>query len=273
MLLILFNRDVKGMLILDFHAGHFTQGNCMATATEIHADSFVSAADALGVSLNEAQARQFVRYYDELMRRNERVNLTAITDWEAVQSRHFLDSLSAARALPPDMLRSGSFIDVGSGGGFPGIPMKLAFPAMRGTLLDSTAKKTAFLSHVCDALDLKGMLVRTGRAETLAHEAELREKFDIAFARAVAEVAALAELTLPFARVGGIVVMHKKADIADELERAQNAIETLGGRLREVLPITLPELDDRALVVLEKTRPTPERYPRRPGMPAKRPLA
>ena len=144
---------------------------------------------------------------------------------------------------------------------------------MRGTLLDSTAKKTAFLSHVCDALELQGMSVRTGRAETLARETELREKFDIAFARAVAEVAALAELTLPFARVGGIVVMHKKADIADELERAQNAIETLGGRLREVLPISLPQLDDRALVVLEKTRPTPERYPRRPGMPAKRPLA
>lgn len=245
----------------------------MATATEIHADSLVSAADALGVRLNEAQARQFVRYYAELARWNERVNLTAITDWEAVQSLHFMDSLTAARALPPDILRTGAFIDVGSGGGFPGIPMKLAFPDLSGTLLDATAKKTAFLSHICDALELQGMSVRTGRAETLAHEAELREKFDIAFARAVAEVAALAELTLPFVQVGGIVVMHKKADIAEELTRARGAIETLGGELRELLPVTFPGLDDRALVVIEKLRPTPERYPRRPGMPAKRPIA
>ena len=121
-------------------------------------------------------------------------------------------------------------------------------------------------------LELEGISARTGRAETLAHEAEMRERFDIAFARAVAEVAALAELTLPFARVGGRVVMHKKADIAAELERARGAIETLGGELREVLPVTIPGLDDRALVVIEKIRPTPERYPRRPGMPAKRPL-
>ena len=245
----------------------------MATATEIHADSLVSAADALGVRLNETQARQFVRYYAELARWNERVNLTAITDWEAALSRHFIDSLTAARALPPDTLRTGAFIDVGSGGGFPGIPMKLAFPQLSGTLLDATAKKTAFLSHVCDALEMQDITVRTGRAETLAHEAELREKFDIAFARAVAEVAALAELTLPFVQVGGIVVMHKKADIADELTRARGAIETLGGELRELLPVTFPGLDDRALVVIEKLRPTPERYPRRPGMPAKRPLA
>ena len=244
----------------------------MATATEIHAGSLVSDADTLGISLTETQARQFVRYYAELARWNERVNLTAITDWEAVRSRHFLDSLSAACALPDELLQAGSFIDVGSGGGFPGIPLKLALPGMSGLLLDATAKKTAFLAHVCETLGLEDISAQTGRAETLAHEAEMREGFDIAFARAVAEVATLAELTLPFARVGGRVVMHKKADIAAELERARGAIETLGGELREVLPVTLPGLDDRALVVIEKIRPTPERYPRRPGMPAKRPL-
>ena len=244
----------------------------MATATEIHAGSLVSDADALGISLTETQASQFVRYYAELARWNERVNLTAITDWEAVRSLHFLDSLSAARALPSELLQSGTFIDVGSGGGFPGIPLKLAFPGMRGVLLDATAKKTAFLAHVCETLELQDMSARTGRAETLAHEAEMRERFDIAFARAVAEVATLAELTLPFVRLGGTVVMHKKANIVAELERARGAIETLGGELREVLPVSLPGLDDRALVVLDKLRPTPERYPRRPGMPAKRPL-
>ena len=244
----------------------------MATATELQADILALGADALGIRLTETQMRRFVRYYAELVYWNKRVNLTAITDWEAVQSRHFLDSLTAAQTLPAEMLKSGSFIDVGSGGGFPGIPMKLAFPDMHGTLLDSTAKKTAFLAQVCQALGLEGMSVRTGRAETLAQEAETRESFDIAFARAVADVAALAELTLPFVRIGGSVILHKKANIADELERARGAIETLGGSLRDVLPVTLAGLEDRALVVLEKQSSTPERYPRRPGMPAKRPL-
>ena len=244
----------------------------MAIAAEIQADLLATGAKALGIRLSETQTSRFVRYYDELARGNERVNLTSITEWEAVQSRHFLDSLSAALALSPQMLQSSSFIDVGSGGGFPGLPLKLAFPGMRGTLLEATAKKTAFLAHLSETLELEDISVRTGRAETLAHEAEMREAFDMALARAVGEVATLAELTLPFVRVGGIVVMHKKADIADELEQAQGAIETLGGRLREVLPVTLPGLDERALVVLEKQHPTPERYPRRPGMPAKRPL-
>ena len=244
----------------------------MAIAAEIQADLLATGAKALGIRLSETQTSRFVRYYDELARWNERVNLTSISEWEAVQSRHFLDSLSAALALSPQMLQSGSFIDVGSGGGFPGLPLKLAFPGMRGTLLEATAKKTAFLAHLSEILELEDISVRTGRAETLAHEAEMREAFDMALARAVAEVATLAELTLPFVRVGGIVVMHKKADIADELEQAQGAIETLGGRLREVLPVTLLGLDERALVVLEKQHPTPERYPRRPGMPAKRPL-
>ena len=244
----------------------------MATGTEIQADCLISGAETLGIDLTETQVRQFVRYYAELARWNKRVNLTAITEWEAVQSKHFLDSLAAAMALPAEMLHAGSFIDVGSGGGFPGIPMKLAFPGMRGTLLDATAKKTAFLEHAREALDLRHTAVRTGRAETLAHESGLRELFDIAFSRAVAEIATLAELTLPFARVGGLVVMHKKADVAAEIGRAQGAIETLGGRVREVIPVALPELDDRALVVLEKQHPTHERYPRRPGIPSKRPL-
>ena len=244
----------------------------MATATELQADILLSGAESLGITLTGTQTKKFVRYYTELVRWNRRVNLTAVTEWEEAQVRHFLDSLSAAQALPSLMLRSGAFIDVGSGGGFPGIPMKLAFPGMAGTLLDSTAKKTAFLAHARNVLGLQDMTVSTGRAETAAHDTAMREKFDIAFARAVAGVAALAELTLPFVRVGGLVVMHKKAGIDAELERSQNAIETLGGRLREVMPVSLPGLEDRSLVVLEKRNATHERYPRRPGMPAKRPL-
>ena len=245
----------------------------MAAATTTQATTLITGAEALGIRLSDAQTRQFARYHAELARWNERVNLTAITDWQAAQSLHFLDSLSAALALPREMRQSGAFIDIGSGGGFPGLPLKLAFPGMRGTLVEATAKKTAFLSHVCETLDLPNVSVRAGRAETLAHDGALREAFDITLARAVAEVAALAELTLPFARIGGLVVLHKKADIADELERALGAIETLGGRLRQVLPVTIPGLpDDRALVALEKVRPTPTRYPRRPGIPAKSPI-
>ena len=124
----------------------------MAIAAEIQADLLATGARTLGIRLSEIQMSRFVRYYDELARWNERVNLTAITEWEAVQSRHFLDSLSAAQALSPLMLQSGSFIDVGSGGGFPGLPLKLAFPGMRGTLLEATAKKTAFLAHLSETL-------------------------------------------------------------------------------------------------------------------------
>lgn len=244
----------------------------MVTETEIQSDYLISGAETLGVNLTQTQFRQFVRYYSELVRWNERVNLTATTEWEAVQSRHFLDSLSAAAALSAEMLRTGSFVDVGTGGGFPGIPMKLAFPGMRGTLLDATAKKTAFLEHAREALGLQHTTVRTGRAETLARESGLRESFDIAFSRAVAEIPTLAELTLPLVRVGGLVVMHKKADACAEIRRAHGAIETLGGCVSEVIPIAIHGLDDRSLVVIEKQRPTHERYPRRPGMPSKRPL-
>lgn len=231
-------------------------------------------ARALGVCLSDAVACQFAHYHAELVRWNRRANLTAITGWEAVRTRHFLDSLSAAAVLPVATLRSGALIDIGSGAGFPGIPLKLAYPSMRVTLVEATAKKTAFLTHICAELELQDTAAFNGRAETLAHEPDLRERFDVALARAVADTAMLAELTLPFARVGGLVALHKKGDIRAELERAQCAIETLGGALREVKPVNIPGLnDDRALVVLEKIRPTPAKYPRRPGIPAKRPLA
>lgn len=243
-------------------------------ACDASAARLIDDARALGVRLSDAAARQFARYYAELVRWNRRANLTAITDWEAVRTRHFLDSLSAAAILPATTLRSGAIIDIGSGAGFPGIPLKLAYPSMRVTLVEATAKKTAFLTHICAELELQDTAALNGRAETLAREPTLRERFDVALARAVADTATLAELTLPFARVGGLVALHKKGDIRAELERAQCAIETLGGALREVKPVNIPGLnDDRALVVLEKIRTTPAKYPRRPGIPAKRPLA
>ncbi len=253
-----------------------TKGQHSATAHGGASDDTVllrEGTSALGIDLNAEQLRQFRRYYAELTAWNRRINLTAITDWRAAQTLHFVDSLTVATAIAPSLLNGGALLDVGSGGGFPGIPLRLAYTGLRVTLLDATAKKTAFLSHVCAELGLTDVRTLTGRAETLAHDAELRERFDIVAARAVAPIAVLAELTLPFARIGGTVVMQKTADISAELRRAQDAIATLGGRALPLTPLSLPHLGDgRALLALEKTHSTPPQFPRRPGMPAKRPL-
>ena len=237
-------------------------------------EPLVRGAAELGIRLDQAQIEQFRRCHSELVDWNRRINLTAVTDWAHVQTRHFLDSLAVSTVLPPDTLRSGgSVLDVGSGAGFPGLPLKIAFPCLRLTLLDATAKKTAFLSHLAQELGLEDVEVLTGRAETLAHDPALRESFDVVVSRAVAKLPVLAELTLGFCRIGGVVVAQKSAGVADEVREALVAVAELGGRLGEVRPVTMDMADgDGALVVLEKASPTPKTYPRRPGIPAKRPL-
>lgn len=230
-------------------------------------------ARALGIGLTPAQVDQLQRYTRELLDWNQRVNLTAITDPAEVETRHHLDSLTAVLAIPPEVLRGGSVVDVGAGAGFPGLPLKIAFPGLRLTLIDSVGKKAAFLAHVVQVLGLEGVEVLTGRAEEFAHQPGLREGFDVAVARAVAEMAELLELALPFCRMEGRLVAHKKGDIAQELAAAANALRELGGRLRQVVSVNVAGLtDDRKLVVVEKIAPTPLRYPRRAGMPHKRPL-
>ena len=231
-------------------------------------------AESLGIRLTDATARGFAQYYAELVRWNRRVNLTAITEWDAAQTLHFVDSLTAAAALPQAALEGGRVVDVGSGAGFPGIPLKLAYPSMRLALIEARGKRAAFLRELCDTLGLRDVEIRAGRAETLAHEPDMREGFDAALARAVGDTAVLAELTVPFVRVGGLVALHKKGDIAAELARADGAIGPLGGKLREVKRVAAAHLDGgRALVVLDKVGATPSKFPRRPGMPAKRPLS
>jgi 16S rRNA (guanine527-N7)-methyltransferase len=193
-----------------------------------------------------------------------------VTRWEDVQTTHFLDSLTVRLGMSSD---SGRLADVGSGAGFPGVPLKIVFPGLQTTLIESTGKKTAFLHHLAGDLDLE-MDVRKGRAETLAHEPDLRESFDFVTSRAVAGMAVLAELCLPFCRVGGTVVAQKKGDIEEEIANAGRAIDAMGGRLKEVKEVSLSGLGEaRRLVLLEKVRPTPDKYPRRPGVPAKRPLS
>ena len=236
-------------------------------------EALIAGAARLGLRLDEAQLAQFRRYYRELVEWNSRINLTSISGCQDVQSKHFLDSLSVLQAIPKDALDGGALADAGSGAGFPGLPLKIAYPGLRVSLVESIGKKAAFLRHATCSLGLEDVDVLAERAETLAHRPHLREAFDVVTARAVAEMDTLAELALPLCRVGGRVIAQKKLDVGDELSRAERAIKVLGGRLEAVVPVDLDELGEpRCLVVLTKVSPTPPAYPRRPGMPAKRPL-
>ena len=223
----------------------------------------------MGISLDSTQLGKFQRYYRELALWNSKMNLTTVTGWEDVVSAHFLDSLSIATALPSETRTARSFIDIGAGAGFPGIPMKIAFPGMRGLLLDATARKVEFLRNLVAALELPGAEVRRSRAETLARCDDARERFDLVFARAVAAMPVLAELTLPFCKLGGVAALHKTRAAADEIEAAHKAIETMGGAIRDIVSAGG---DNKVLVIIDKVRATPANYPRRPGIPAKRPI-
>jgi 16S rRNA (guanine527-N7)-methyltransferase len=234
----------------------------------------VKGAAALGIQLDTAQAEQFRRYYELIVEWNKRFNLTRITDWEQAVLHHFLDSLTIGMVLPPALERlNGRVLDVGSGAGVPGVPLMIAFPSLQVTLIEATAKKAKFLAHVADELSLSNLTVCAGRAESLAHDSGLRESFDAVLAKAVAKLNVLAELTLAFSRVGGIVVAQKGRTVHDEVHEAGRAIGLMGGEIEDVIEVAAPgATEPRSLVVIRKSASTPGRYPRRPGMPAKRPL-
>jgi 16S rRNA (guanine527-N7)-methyltransferase len=234
-------------------------------------------ATQLGLPLTARQLTAFQTYYEDLVAWNERFNLTAITEYEQAQVRHFLDSLSCLvairQSLHADAARPLRGIDIGSGAGFPGIPIKIYCPQMRVVLVEATAKKVGFLQHVIAHLALQEIEAIHRRAEDLAQEPPHREQYDLVFARAVAEMAVLAEYTLPFCRMGGLVIAQKGARALEEARAAEHAITLLGGQVQRVIPLELMGLaEPRHLVVIAKTARTPSKYPRRPGMPAKRPL-
>lgn len=243
-----------------------------STASELEnhlRELLVPVAAQWDLDVGPAALEQLRVYGVELVRWNEQVNLTRIVAPREIVIRHFLDSLACARAwdTPP-----ASLADIGTGAGFPGIPLKIVWPKMALLVSDSIGKKTAFLRHVVSALELEGVEVVTGRAEALGRDPAYRERYDGVVARAVAALNVLSEYCLPLCRIGGRFVAPKGPEGAAEALEARRAIGQLGGRPRAVLPVQLPEVEQRTLVVVDKVRATPREFPRDVGVPSKRPL-
>jgi len=248
-------------------------------------------AQSLGLYLATEHVCAFQTYYHELTVWNRRFNLTTVTRYEDVQIKHFLDSLTCLLALPvpdasqslrglPNVVPLSSketallCVDVGTGAGFPGLPLKIMRPSLQLTLLDSSKKKVMFLKHLVKCLGLSGVESLWTRAEEAGQDPHHRERYDVALARAVADLTVLAEYCLPLCRKGGCFVAQKGANVEKEIKEAEAAIGILGGKLREVKLLHLPGFkESRSLVVIDKIGETPIKYPRRPGMPTKRPLA
>ena len=226
---------------------------------------------AFGVTLTDKQIEQFEKYYELLVEWNKVMNLTGITEFDEVMQKHFVDSAAAAKYV--EMEKVNSLIDVGTGAGFPGIPLKIVYPHIQVTLLDSLNKRIKFLEEVVDNLGLTGIETVHGRAEDAAKKAEYREQFDLSVSRAVANLASLTEYCLPFVKVGGKFVSYKSVSVDEEITQSKKVVYVLGGEIEKVEKFNLPESDmERALVIIEKKRSTPKKYPRKAGTPAKLPL-
>lgn len=241
---------------------------------QIFVDKMQAGLDELGISLEKHQMEQFYQYYELLVEWNKVMNLTAITELEDVVSKHFIDSLSLVKAVQELPESDGTMIDVGTGAGFPGIPLKIAFPKLRITLLDSLNKRIKFLNEVIDQLGLGSEIVTIhGRAEDFGRDGEYRERYDVCVSRAVANAATLSEYCLPFVKVGGCFIPYKSGKIDDELEQGKKAIAALGGKVEEVVRFQLAGAEaDRALVVIRKKEKTAKRFPRKAGVPSKEPI-
>lgn len=241
-------------------------------------DQFKKDLEELHISISDAQLDQFLTYYEMLVEKNRVMNLTAITEFDEVLKKHFIDSLSLVKVI--DLRGDSSVIDVGTGAGFPGIPLKIAFPDLRLTLLDSLHKRVVFLREVIDNLKLHDAEAVHGRAEDFAKQGQLRETFDLCVSRAVANLSVLSEYCLPYVKVGGKFISYKSEKVTAESEgsrteimEAGRAISILGGKLAAQIGFTLPSSDIyRNLIVIEKNRPTPKQYPRKAGTASKKPI-
>ena len=224
-----------------------------------------------GINLSDEQLSQFYTYYQMLIEWNEKINLTAITDFDEVLKKHFLDSLSIGRLLKQD--EEVSILDIGTGAGFPGIPIKIAFPNTRITLMDSLNKRVNFLNEVINTIGLEKIEAIHGRAEDFAKKGMLRESFDICVSRAVANLSSLSEFCLPYVKVGGKFISYKSEKALEELETSKKALSILGGDNVTCDEFGLPGTDfNRTFVIIHKVKETPAKYPRKAGIPVKQPL-
>ena len=228
--------------------------------------------EELGITLNEVQKQQFITFYEYLVEKNKVMNLTGITEFQEVLVKHFLDSLACVKAV--DMSKVNRIMDIGTGAGFPGVPLKIAFPHLEACLLDSLKKRVNFLEENFQLLKLENITAIHGRAEEFAKNKAYRETYDLCVSRAVSNLATLSEYCLPYVKTGGFFISYKSGTVQEEVEQAQKAIKILGGRIQDVVYFQLPDSEiQRSLVVIEKVKATPGRYPRKAGTPLKEPLS
>ena len=232
---------------------------------------FESKLNELGITLTDNQKEQFVKFYELLVEWNKVMNLTGITEYEEVNEKHFVDSLSIVKAI--DINKVETVIDVGTGAGFPGIPLKIAFPHLNVVLLDSLNKRIKFLNAVIDELGLQGIETIHGRAEDFAKQTDYREQFDLCVSRAVANLATLSEYCIPYVKKDGLFVPYKSGEIEKELEQSKKAVHVLGGNIQDVVKFQLPGSEiGRSFVIIKKLQNTAKKYPRKAGLPSKEPI-
>lgn len=236
---------------------------------EYNFEKFIEETKKVNIVFTELQLEQFRMYYEMLVEKNKVMNLTGITEWDEVLEKHFLDSISLIRVI--DLNQNLSVIDMGTGAGFPGIPLKIAFPNLQVTLADSLNKRVLFLQEVIDSLKLEGIEAIHGRAEDLARDKKYREQYDLSVSRAVANLSTLSEYCLPFVKLGGQFISYKSGEIEEEILASKSAVFLLGGKINKTVKFELGE-SGRSFIVIDKIKGTPKTYPRKAGTPSKKPL-